>query len=223
MAVWDELRVILAGLRDDHPSPLLQWPDPREDEVAPAPYQITLEPWATAVAERLQERFGQAVVLTVGVLPYPPGREPDGPVGHLTRMPSGELLDPSEVTVELEGIPVVRSGQTLHQGLLVHNLTGQEFTLATNGQVTAVVVNPQTGEVIGGFAGKQWMVGISFQVAAGMTERIPLVIGTASFDADLGYTVPPGSWGIQMPLELQRDQLTREQRLTPVLPLTITA
>jgi hypothetical protein len=35
---------------------------------------------------------------------------------------------------------------------------------------------------------------IMFRVAPGTTERIPLLIGTASFQPELGYTVPPGSW-----------------------------
>jgi hypothetical protein len=223
MAVWDELRVILTRLRDDHPSPLRQWPDPRDEEGQPPPYQITLTPSAAAVAEDLHERFGEAVVLTVGCLPYPPGRQPDRPVARLTPQPPGELLNPLGVRAELDGPATVRSGQTLCHGLLVRNLTSRQLMIATNGQVTAVVVDPRTRNVVGGFGGAQTLVGVTFQVAPGATERIPLLIGTASFKPDLGYTLPPGSWGIQVPLTLQRDLRTREPRLTPVLPLTITA
>jgi hypothetical protein len=71
MAVWDELRVILTRLGDDEPSPLLQWPDPRDEQGQPPPYQITLAPTAGAVAADLHERFGEAVVLTVGACPIP--------------------------------------------------------------------------------------------------------------------------------------------------------
>jgi hypothetical protein len=223
MAVWDELRVILTRLRDDDPSPLLRWPDPRDEQGQPPPYEITLAPSAGAVAADLHQRFGEAVILTVGCLPYPPGRQPDRPAGRLARQPPGELLDPSEVQAGLDGPATVRSGQTLRHGLLVRNLTGRELTIATNGQVTAVVVDPRTGQVAGGFAGMQTLAGIYFRVAAGATERIPLLIGTASFVPDLGYTIPPGSWGIQIPLHLQRDLHARKPRLTPVLPLTITA
>jgi hypothetical protein len=63
---------------------------------------------------------------------------------------------------------------------------------------------------------------IMFRVAPGVTERIPLLIGTASFRAELGYTVPPGSWGIQVPLDLECYPHHREAWLTPVLPLTVT-
>jgi hypothetical protein len=110
----------------------------------------------------------------------------------------------------------VRSGQALRHGLLVRNLIPQELTIATNGQVTAVMVDPRTGQVAGGFAGFQTLAGIYFQAAAGVTERIPLLIGTASSVPDLGYTIPPGSWGIQIPLDLQPDLHTREPRLTSI-------
>jgi len=118
---------------------------------------------------------------------------------------------------------VVRSGHTLRHGLLVSNLTRQELTIATNGQVTAVVVDPRTGQAVGGFAGFQTLAGVFFRVAARTTERIPLLIGTASFTPELGYILPSGSWGVQVPLDLAPDILTRHRRLTPVLPLTITA
>ena len=39
----------------------------------------------------------------------------------------------------------------------------------------------------------------------------------------LGYTVPPGSWGIQATLILGRGSRDSPHRRTPVLPLTITA
>src|SRR5260370_20766820 len=94
MAVWDELRVSLTRLRDDDPSPLLQWPDPRDEQGQPPPCQITLAPTAGAVAEDLHERFGEAVVLTVGCLPYPPARQPDLPAGRLTRQPPASFWIP---------------------------------------------------------------------------------------------------------------------------------
>jgi hypothetical protein len=44
-----------------------------------------------------------------------------------------------------------------------------------------------------------------------------------SFTPELGYILPPGSWGLQAPLGLARDLGTRShRRLTPILPLTIT-
>jgi hypothetical protein len=223
MAGWDELRAVLIELQNQEPGPLRQFPDPREEEGRPPPYQITVAAWAVAVAEDLHRRFGDRVRLTVGRLPYPPGSEPDVPLTDLTRPPRGDLLDPGQVQVELDGPATVRSGETLRHGLVVRNLSGQVLPVTTNGAVTAVVVDPQTGQVVGGFAEAQIMPLIMFRVAPGATERIPLLIGTASFRPELGYTVPPGSWGIQVPLDLEWNPHHREGRLTPVLPLTVTA
>lgn len=222
MMVWDELRPILARLRDGQGGTLLEFPDPRDEEGQPPPYQITLVPTAVAIAQDLHRQFGGSVRLTVGCLPYPPGRQPDPPRDHLIRQPPGEMLGPEEAEVRLDGPATVRSGETLRHALLVRNLTGRVLPIATNGNLTAVVVDPQIGQVVGGFAGAQTMPLIMFPVAPGNTERIPLLIGTASFRPDLGYTVPPGSWGIQVPLDLEWDPYTRERRRTPVLPLTIT-
>ena len=220
MAVWDELKVVLVRLRDEQPGPLMQYPMPEVDEGRQPPFEVRLEPWAAATAEELHRQFGDDVELTVGALPYPPGRQP--PPRPAPDPPPG-LLDPREITAELDGPAAVRSGHTLRHGLLVGNLTRQELTIATNGQVTVVVVDPRTGQAVGGYAGFQTLAGIFFRVAAGATERIPLLIGTASFTPELGYILPPGSWGIQVPLDLAPDILTRHRRLTPVLPLTITA
>jgi len=223
MTAWDELSQALRHLMREQPGILLESPDPRSERGQPPPFRITLAPSALAAAEDLHRRFGDDVLLTVGYLPYPPDRQPDPVLDRLTRQLPGEPLDPGETDVQLDGPATVRSGQTLHHGLLVGNLTDRELTITTNGQVTAVVVDPRTGLMVGGFAGFQTLVGIDFHVTPGATERIPLLIGTASVVPDLGYTVPPGMWGIQVPLDLRRDGHTRGARRTPVLPLTITA
>jgi hypothetical protein len=86
----------------------------------------------------------------------------------------------------------------LWHGLLVGNLTRQRLTFL--GHLTAVVVDPHTGQVVGGFAGAQAAAAVPCRVAAGATDRIPLLIGTASFTPELGYILPPGSWASRLPL-----------------------
>jgi hypothetical protein len=217
MAAWDELKVVLARLCDEQSGALLGWPNLVTDHMPP--FSIRLASWATATAGELHRQFGDDVELTVGALPYPPGRP--SRFRPVPRLPP-DLLDPQQVTAELDGPAVVRSGHTLWHGLLVGNLTRQRLTVL--GHLTAVVVDPQTGQVVGGFAGVQALGASPCRVAAGATERIALLIGTDSFTPELGYILPPGSWGLQAPLTLSRDLGTRShRRLTPVLPLTITA
>ena len=220
MAVWDELKVVLARLRDEQPGALMLYPMPEEAEGRQPPFVIRLAPWAAATAAELHQQFGDDVELTVGALPYPPGRQPPHPPAA---GPAPDLLDPHEIAAEPDGPAVVGSGHNLLHGLLLRNLTGRELQLATNGQVTAVVVDPDTGEVVGGFSGFENRPLIMFNVAPGQTGRIPLLIGTASCTPRLGYAIPPGGWGIYATLTLGPPTRDSPRRRTPILPLTITA
>ena len=223
MAAWDELKVVLVRLREEQPGVLRGYPtlelDPGRVPPVP-PFRIGLAPWAAATAAELHRRFGDDVELTVGALPYPPGAQPRP---RRATAPLPGLLDSREVTVELDGSAVVRSGRTLRHRLLVRNLSGRDLQIATNGQVTAEVVDPQSGEVVGGFSGSLTWPLVIFRVAAGATEPVPLLIGTASFTPRLGYVVPAGEWGIQAALTLGPHPRDSPCRRTPILPLTITA
>jgi hypothetical protein len=221
MAVWEDVKRVIVRLRDEQPSPLRRWPDPSYDEHKP-PFQIHLAAWALSTAAELLDQFGDDVDLTVGALPFPPSRlrEPRPEV-----VQRADPLDPDQAAVELDGPAVVRSGHTLQHGLLLRNISSVEIDLATNGQVTADVVDPDTGQVVGGFVGPQLVRGLMFHVAPGETERIPLLIGTASFVPDLGYSVPAGQWGMQTTLRFASDPTDPRDSVdwrTPVLPLTIT-
>ncbi len=219
MAVWDELKVVLARVRDQQPGALTHFPELDVDQGRP-PFTIGLAAWAAATAEELHRQFGDDVELTVGALRYPPGRQPPPGPGP---GPPAELLDPDEVTAELDGPAVVSSGHSLRHGLLLGNHTGRELQIATNGQVTAVVVDPHSGETVGGFAGAQALPLIVFRIQPGQTERVPLLIGTASSTIRLGYAIPPGEWGIQATLTLGPHPRDSPGRRTPVLPLTVEA
>jgi hypothetical protein len=219
MDAWADLVTVLTRLHAEQPGALLASPDVDADPGQPPPYTIVLAPWATAAAYDLHEKFGDLVDLTVGALPYPPGGPLDQPAAS---RPPVEPLDPAEAEVELDGPAVVRSGHTLRHGMLLRNLSGRELVIATNGQVTAFVVDPGSGEAAGGFAGAQTLPLITFRVAPGQTERIPLLIGTASIRPALGYAVPPGEWGLQADLMFGSGREDSVLRRTPILPLAVT-
>ena len=77
---------------------------------------------------------------------------------HHSHPPHPGRARTQEAEVRLDAPAVVRTGHTLRHGLLVRNLTGRVLPIATNGNVTAMVVEPQTGQVAGGFAGFQIML-----------------------------------------------------------------
>lgn len=219
MAVWAELKGVLVRLRDQQPGVLRGYPNPEGDAGRRPPFRVGLAPWARGIAEELHREFGDNVDLTVGALPYPPDRPSRRPP---PTNESPDLLDPEEITAELDGPAVVSSGYTLDHGLLLRNLTDLAIPIAINGQVTAVVVDPQTGKAVGGDSRPQRLPLITFRVEPGQTKRIPLVIGTESFVPSLGYAVPAGNWGLQATLTFGEDPHGTRRR-TPVLPLTITA
>jgi len=225
MVVWGELRGALRRLLAEQPEALRAYPGVDRDEGAP-PYFIELAAWAEEAAARLDRQFGDGVHLTVGALPYPPGRAPRWP--RRPRPEPAPLLAADEAEAELDGPAVVRSGHELRHGLLISDRSGAGLAIATTGQVTGSVVDLATGDVVGGFTGWVHSVLVTFRVPPGGTERIPLLIGTASTTERLGYAVPPGDWGVQATLELLPDDESsydreRIRRRTPVWPLTITA
>jgi hypothetical protein len=217
VAVWDDLTGALRQIRDQQPEALLGYPSLDSGRDRRPPFRIHLAPWAVDLAAGLRDRFGDDVTLQVGALRYPqaepahPGRAGLG----LLDLPD---LDPGDVEVSPGGPLTVRSGHTVRSRLLLRNLTGRLLSISTNGHLTAVVVDPDTGEIAGGFAGAQPLPLVWFRVEPGGTTPIPLLVGTASFLPRLGYAIPPARWAIRVPLDLGDGRRVR----TPPLPITVT-
>ena len=172
-----------------------------------------------ALAASLHERYGDAVELTVGVFPYPPSSEvDDAAVGdRATARPQLPLLPEDEFEVGLGGEIVVPSGGTVHGSLRLRNCGSAEVVIETNGGVTARVVDPETGDGVGGFFGLQMAPLITFRIPPGGTASIPLTVGTASSVRNLGYAIAPGRWAIEVPIQIEG----RGRFRTPQLPILI--
>jgi hypothetical protein len=227
VAVWDELKVVLLDLESS--GALVSYPDPSVDTHRQPPFEIRLQWWASEIAEDLPRRFGDDVKLVVGLRPYPEP-QPRRQVGAPDHIPD---MDPTVMSVALDASIAVSSGHTARGALRVHNMSADAIVTCTNGQVTAQVVDPRTRAVVGGFTGAQTLPGVYFRAAAGDTVVVPVLVGTASASADLGYAVPAGDWAIQVILELddgdgfgwQRGGVGRPSRRrlrTPLLPITVT-
>jgi hypothetical protein len=213
MAVWDTLKIEVQRALDEHPHELVGYPDPRSDRGRDPPLSIEFAPWATELAGSFHDRFGADVRLQVGALSYPDG------MPLRVHLPALEPeVDPSDVEVAVDPPLVVRSGRSLRSELLVRNRTDGELRIKTNGIVTAYVVDPATGSIVGGYSGFQTLPLVTFRVAPGAFEPIPLLVGTATFVPGLGYAVPPGSWNVRVPLKLGDGR----HITTPSLPITVT-
>lgn len=212
MSVWDSLKVVIVRLRDEQPGSLTSFPDPRHDTERRPPFRIGLAAWATDAAQELHSRFGDDVALTVGSLPYPSGAARPRPAES-----AEPTVDPGLLRIEPSAPLSVRSGHTARAELTLTNRGESQLTVSSNGALTAVVLDPADGRVVGGFSGAQTMRLVTAFVPAGGTTTVPLLIGTASVDPALGYAVPPGDWAVRAPIVVSGQRLT-----TPVFPLTIT-
>ena len=213
VTVWNEVKLALLALEDT--GALLSHPNLTSSEDRSPPIGIRLAPWAADIAEDLHRRFGNDVALVVGVLPYPIAEPPE----WATRArPAIESASPAEFSFELEEKVQVRSGHSTRIGLRVHNHTPADISVRTNGNLTASVLDPETGDRVGGFGGFQAMPLVTFTVPAGGLVVIPLLIGTTSFQPELGYAVPPGQWAVSDDLTLEDGRVLR----TPAMAITVT-
>jgi hypothetical protein len=213
VSVWDSLKVVIVRLRDEQPHAMTTYPDPRVDRERRPPFHVGLAPWAADIARELHEQFGADVTLSVGAQPYPP----DGEQRSNPHRDFGPLVDPARIGIEPDGPLSVRSGHHHMHGLLLTNRTESQVSVSNNGHLTAVVVDPRDDRVVGGYTGMRNLPRVTRFIVPGATRRIPLLVGTASFDPALGYAVPPGNWAIRARIVIGRDAMT-----TPTLPLIVT-
>jgi hypothetical protein len=166
---------------------------------------LHLSLWADQepLALQLHDRYGDRVDITVGFLHFPDRSRRDAH-GKIRRIPARErppLLPSDEIVGSVEEGIEVRSGHTLHSQLRLHNRGPEQVVARTNGQVTALVVDPETSEVVGGYAGAQVLPLVRFSAPSGDSVEIPLLVGTASSVPRLGYAIPPGRWAIEVVLD----------------------
>jgi hypothetical protein len=176
------------------------------------------------LARQLHDRYDGLVGLMVGRLPYPDAHA-EGVVSRRKRFRPTHVTRarlPAHIEVSLvEKIEVVSGGQVKSQ-LRVWNRGSADIAVNTHGyQLTALVVDPATGEIVGEVENIFPAVLGVFEVPAGGVRDIPLLIGTASLNPDLGWAVPPGRWAIQVALPMAGDR--HEVGQSPLLPIDIVA
>ncbi len=210
----DDIEAVLGALFA-HPSRPIQGYSHRTDWPG-EPFQVRLDASALSVAHDLYQRFGDAVQVRVGLFSYP------DPNAHPLRLwPFPELPTANEhrdFLCELDGPLTVASGASVTHAVVLTSAMSQPVEVNTNGALGALVCDPVDGRIVGGFVGAMDMPLITFPLTYGQPVRIPLGIGTASFEAALGYTVPPGKWTLKAEVLLS----DRRRLWTPPLAFTIT-
>ena len=181
---------------------------------------LRVQLWADQAdrAEEICRRFGEAVIVTIGMFPYPDrfARTDQPPNPALDEPPPQRLAAlPDDVRIELTQDLVIRSGAHLRTVIRVHNDSAVDLAANTNGQINGTVVHPDTGQRVGCYEGAQSMPLVRFDVPPGSTGEIPLLIGTASIKPELGWAVPPGPWAVRLVLSHDGEAAVR------LLPLEI--
>lgn len=204
---WERPRHELIDAYAAHPGMLLSGPTP-DAGFRPPPVDIHFAPYreAEALAAHLHARYDSFVSLQLGALPFPLG--PDStPVNDYDLPSRPPEADPDEIVVALDGALAVARGHTVTHGMLLTNTSSHNIGVDTNSHVTAVIIDPRSGDIIGGYNGGQILPLVVFHVRAGKTVRIPLLVGTASYEPRLGYAIPAGTWQLVAPLELSDGRL----------------
>jgi hypothetical protein len=165
--------------------------------------------WADQLeaAEALHRRYGDAVELEVGRFPYPdrfaagrhPAVSPDPP-DHPQPQPHPPL--PEGVVLALPEDFTVRSAGTGRTVLTVRNDTATDVRSSSNGTLFPPIVDPVTGEVVGGYEGAMTAQLKVVTVAPGTSADLPVLVGTASSRPELGWAVPPGRWALRFRLQV---------------------
>ncbi len=97
----------------------------------------------------------------------------------------------------------MQTGQSVRGSLRIHKLGEHTVTWHNNRNLTVVIVDPDQGDVVGSFSGMQHFRGYRFEILLGAPQSVPLLMGTASLVAQLGYAISPGDWAFRAPLNVE--------------------
>jgi hypothetical protein len=233
VASWRDLQADLRRLERESPPVLLSYPSTDPGEPTPRRCSIQLAAYAEDVAADLYARHADLVDLHVGLLPYPGRLQRRGKRRGRPRYFSaaGRAVSTTlGITVELTepaSPPRISSGFADVVPLQITNRSEDDRHLQTNGVLQTYVVDP-AHHVIAGYSGFQHMPLVVFTARAGESIQVPALVGTASLVPELGYAVPPGTWGFVVELALGGDLYSSSPRKETVvwsspLPLEVSA
>jgi hypothetical protein len=150
-----------------------------------------------SLAATLFERFGDAIELTVGIFPYPPNR----PLSHIERMNTDRPLVPAPNVIDVPGLdahfmqplPRIVNG-VCDDAIVVLTNVGDVQIEISMGAASVALVDPNSGVIVGGFHGAVAASAQIVKLDPGQRVEIHALVGTTSYQRDLGYVVPPGRY-----------------------------
>ncbi len=165
----------------------------------------TLDASKEELATSLHERFGDALILSVGSFPFPMDR-PLTLIEERIKSPRVAVAPEPPSITNLEALLIlpestVTPGTRFAAEVVVTNVgsTPLEFM---RGAPIARFLDLETHEVVGGFHGWIAGVGILLSLAPGESSNLIALTGTTSSRRELGYVLPPGRYLARASLEL---------------------
>lgn len=175
------------------------------------PIEVVLKETEEALAAELAARYGDAVRLRVGLLPYP--------ISTATSVCSEPIgADPPpglDVAIDPPAAPLTRNG--LAQPAFEIRLTnvGEAPVQFATGAARGTILDLD-GTVVGSSANiGSDDVGIMIDLAPGASSTMPGLVGLASCDPRLGYALPPGEYQLVATLSAVDAASTPIEILTP--------
>jgi hypothetical protein len=148
------------------------------------------------LASELAARYGSAVELRVGAFSFPDRRRshPRPPARPALEEQAFEGL---EMSVEVDQ-RVLEVGDDGHGRLILRNGGSERIGPLGSGQPLVGWLLNASLETVGGYSGWIAGTGLIVDLAPGRSASIPVIYGTASTREDLGYTVLPGTYSLQV-------------------------
>jgi hypothetical protein len=155
-----------------------------------------------SLATEIAGAYGDAVAITVGVKPFPPGRF--APSSRSWLLPVATVVWPDlDISIALPS-STVTSGDDLSGQVWFAN-RGDKTIAFRSGQLTGGVCRDGSRHYAGIFTGATRLIGLGVNLAPGESRSLPVMVGTASWEAGPAYAVPPGRYevAIGIPFHLE--------------------
>jgi hypothetical protein len=177
---------------------------------------VRLQPGREHLAAALEQRFHNALEITVGNAPYHCG------IGTAPMCPAvtgtDQLRAGLHLTLEL-GVTTMRATDAITAYLVVRNDGHSPLGMDPGRPLVAMIVKPGTRVVVGEYRGPIAGTGIGLNLHDGQERAIDTIVGAARCDGQPGSTIPPGRYGVRAGISSNEGPATM---LAPEVPITIT-
>jgi hypothetical protein len=177
-------------------------------------------------AAGLVTKYGDLVSITLGNFAYPP---PTDGTPAAVSVCAADVTGPTDLNglhAELTlSAPTVPSGNDTTGTVTVTNTGSAPASFESGEPLVGSIVQAGTSKVVANYTSGIAGVGLGPTLQPGESTEIGVVVGTASCDPSVGYTLPPGQYEVIVPVVVKYPQTAGEttvnQLVTTLATLTV--